>query len=307
MIKPKALRKGDTIGIVSPASPIEQKQKNSFENGIHMLENLGYNIKLGDNALKSNGYLAGNDEERACDLMKMFEDKNVNAIICSRGGYGSERLFKYLDFEKISKNPKIFAGYSNISFLLNIFTQHCGFITFHSPMIINFVDSSYNTNNFINTVSLYQTNFVLGAKSDNTSLNNSSSKAVGELIGGNLTTIIGTIGTDYEINTENCILFLEEVGEKAYAIDRMLTFLKSTGKLSKCKGFILGDFTDCPDSLGRSVNDVLNDIILSLGKPVILSFKCGHGPIKTTLPFGSNVEIDSQTGIVSVLEPVISL
>ncbi|MGE5329723.1 MAG: S66 peptidase family protein [Deltaproteobacteria bacterium] len=309
MLKPKALKKGDTIGILSPASPIEAKQQASFENGIYLLKNLGYNVKLGKNSLKSSGYLAGSDKERACDLMEMFQDKNINAIICSRGGYGTERLLSYLDFNIISHNPKIFAGYSNISFLLNIFTQYCGFVTFHSPMIINIGESptGYNTNNLIETVSLYKRSFILGTQSEGRPPDTPASKADGILIGGNLTTILGTIGTKYEINTKDCILFLEEVNEEAYAIDRMLTFLKNIGKLDVCKGFILGDFTDCSESSGKTVSDVIEDIILPMNKPVILSFKSGHGKVKPTLPFGANVEIDVQTGTVHVLEPVIAL
>jgi len=308
MIKPKALRPGDTIGIISPASPIEEKYKDSFDKGVNVLKNLGYNIKIGRHALKQNGYLAGSDEQRASDLMEMFMDKNINAIICSRGGYGSERLLRYLDFETIAKNPKIFAGYSNISILLNIFSQYAGFITFHSPMIINFDGSSdeYNTKNFINTISLYQSKFVLGKKAEGKCQSKYRYKASGPLLGGNLTTIIGTIGTKYEIKTENSILFLEEVNEQAYSIDRMLTLLKNTGKLELCRGFILGDFTNCLDSSGKSIRDVINDIIIPLGKPVILSFRCGHGPIKATLPFGTTVEINTRTGIATALETVIS-
>ena len=308
MIKPKALRPGDTIGIISPASPIEEKYKDSFEKGVNVLRKLGYNVKIGSQALKQNGYLAGSDEQRASDLMEMFVDKNVNAIICSRGGYGSERLLRYLDFETIAKNPKIFAGYSNISILLNIFSQYAGFITFHSPMIINFGDSSdeYNTKNLINTISLYQSKFILGKKAEGKGQSKYHYKASGQLFGGNLATIIGTIGTKYEIKTENSILFIEEVSEQTYSIDRMLTLLKNAGKLESCNGFILGDFTDCIDSSGKTVRDVINDIIIPLGKPVILSFRCGHGPVKATLPFGTTVEINTRTGIVTALEPVIS-
>lgn len=307
MIKPKALKKGDAIGIVSPASPIGQKYMESFENGLKVLNDMGYYTKVGRNALKSNGYFAGSDEERASDLIEMFEDKNISAILCSRGGYGTERLLNLLDFQTISQNPKIFAGYSNISFLLNIFAQYTGLITFHSPMAINIGDcqDNFSINNLISSISEVSKNFALGAKAEGTYANKEYFTASGRLYGGNLCTIIGTIGTKYELRTENCILFLEEVSEQAYSIDRMLTLLKNTGKLDHCSGFILGDFTDCQDSSGKSIMDVINDIILPLGKPVIHSFPCGHGPIKTTLPIGAKVQINAKTGAVRALESVL--
>ncbi|MGE5473124.1 MAG: S66 peptidase family protein [Ignavibacteriales bacterium] len=307
MIKPKALRKGDTIGIVSPASPIEEKHKESFENGIQALNNMGYLTKVGRNALKSDGYLSATDEERASDLMEMFKDKSINAILCSRGGYGTERLLNMLDFQVIAQNPKIFAGYSNISFLLNIFTQYSGFITFHSPMVINIgnCQEDFNVNNMISSISIIQRNYILGMKAEGISKSKSAAIATGRLYGGNLSTIIGTIGTKYELDTENCILFIEEVGEHVYAIDRMLTLLKNAGKLNSCSGFILGDFTDCENSSGKSIINVINEVILSLGKPIIHSFPCGHGPVKSTLPIGAKVQINANTGIVKVLESVI--
>lgn len=304
MFKPSALKPGDTIGIVSPASPIQEKHLETFQRGIDLLKESGYNILLGKHVFDNNGYLAGEDRDRAGDINEMFADSSVKAIICSRGGYGCERIIDYLDLSIIRSNPKIFIGYSNISYLLNIFVQHADLITFHGPMVINLSSNQYNIKNLLNTITLNRSVHILN-KIPCSSYYRTNSKASGIIIGGNLSTFIGSIGTKYEIDTSNRILFIEEINEEAYSIDRLLTHLNNSGKLKSCSGFILGDFTDCSDSNRISCFDVLSEVLFPLDKPAIYSFRSGHGTIKTTIPFGANAEIDAKNGFVKIVEDII--
>jgi muramoyltetrapeptide carboxypeptidase len=304
---PRSLPQYGTIGIVSPAGPLTKDNVASFEEGVANLRGLGYQIILGKFTYFNNCYFAGTDEQRACDLIDMFSNPDIDAIICSRGGYGAERILEYLDFDIIRQNPKIFVGYSNITFLLNIFYQYAGFITFHGPMVKDFNSNKpdFNLEYLVNIVS-GKTDSGLMPQAISRKFNSLvAGISKGRLIGGNLTTLISTLGTKYEIDTHNKILFIEDIDEQAYRIDRMLTILKNSHKLECCAGFIIGDFTDCKDSYRRSFHDVISEFIEPLGKPAITGFKAGHGLYNITLPIGAMVEIDSSRGLVSILEPVV--
>lgn len=304
MIKLKHLSKGDTIGIVAPASPSDS---DFIDKKILDFENLGFKIKKGTHIYKRNGYLAGNDKERAEDLMNMFSDPDVNAIVCFRGGYGSIRLMPYLDTKVIRKNPKPFCGYSDITLLLNYLSSECGFITFHSPMINSDFQDTLTKDNFFNMLTTSSNNFSYDLKNfkNVTIYNNKDFK--GRLLGGNLSIICSTIGTPYEVNFKNSIILIEEIDENPYVIDRLLSQMICANKFKNCNGIILGHFTDCSLSdYSRSftLKEVITQKLLPLNIPIIENFPCGHSYPNLTLPIGCSLSYNSKNSLLCIDENI---
>lgn len=301
----KRLCKGDTIGIISPASADNEK---SMKENISYVKNLGFNIKTGMNIYKRYGYLAGSDKERAQDLMEMFEDKDVDMILCYRGGYGSMRILKYLDFDIIKNNPKIFAGFSDITVLLNSIYQKCNIVTFHSPMVSSNLKDETTLNGIFSVLQNGFEPFEISIPKQYNFEVEIPKYTKGILIGGNLSLICSTIGTPYEIDTDNKILFIEDVNEEPYKIDRMLTQLELCGKLEKCAGFILGQFQGCTlPNYERSLTlkQIFEEKIYSLNKPCISKFPAGHGYPRFTLPIGAEVTMDLNSGKLFVSQAVV--
>jgi muramoyltetrapeptide carboxypeptidase len=299
----KRLNYGDTIGLVAPAG-IANEDK--IEKGINKLESMGFKVKEGKSIYKKWGYFAGQDRERAEDIMDMFEDKSVDMILCVRGGYGSMRLLPYLNISKIRKNPKIFMGYSDITALLNYINQKTGLITFHGPMLTSDFDNEYTRNSFIGTIMMGYNNYSIVNPCNIGLLSNSDKTVEGKIVGGNLSLICGTLGTKYEIDTKDNILFIEEVGESPYKIDRMVTQLILSEKLKECEGIILGQFTECEDSSsGFSLNEVIQDRLLSLNKPVFMNLASGHDNPNLTLPIGAKSRLSCREGFIEVTEAVV--
>jgi muramoyltetrapeptide carboxypeptidase len=297
------LKYGDTIGLVAPAG-VEKAER--IEKGISKLEELGFKIKKGKSIYDRWGYFAGSDEDRARDIMNMFEDEDVDMILCVRGGYGAMRIMPYLDFNLIAKNPKVFMGYSDITILLNTIYARTRMITFHGPMLNSDFTDEHTLNSFIKTIMEGDMKFSIKNPCGIPTVTNSNRCAAGKLVGGNLSLICSSMGTPYEINTKNNILFIEEVGEAPYKIDRMLTQLTLSGKLQHCSGIILGQFTDCDDSeSGFNLKEVIEDRILSLNIPTLLNFSCGHDNPKLVLPIGSNIRLNCRTGEIEVMEKVV--
>jgi len=294
MIKPKALSEGDTIGIVAPASPVEELASNQAKEAVR---SLGFKVKMGESCFARHGYLAGNDLLRARDLEKMFLDSDVDGILCLRGGYGSARLIDYLDFDAIAKAPKIFAGYSDITALHIALQNRCGFVTFHAPM------AASDFKEGIDKWSLKSFKECLMTSCKKRYLSNPPGeeiytlvrgKAKGLLVGGNLAVICATLGTYDEIETKGRILFLEDTGEEPYRIDRMLTQLKQAGKLSDANGIVLGDWNNCrADGESLSLEEIFQEIIVPLDKPTIHNLKAGHCSPKISLPLGVEVTLDA--------------
>lgn len=301
----KRLSYNSTIGIISPASPENIK---AIHRGISFLRNKGFTVLEAKHLYDKWGYLAGTDQDRASDLMEMFKNKDVDMILCIRGGYGSTRILPYLDFDIIRQNPKIFAGFSDITIFLNLFYERCGFITFHSPMgSSNFEDSdtykSFNST-LMEGVNPYQIINPVGTATSYIVKGN----ADGHLIGGNLSLLCNTLGTPYEISTKDKILFIEEVNEEPYKIDRMLTHLLMANKIQQCSGIILGQFKDCtlPDYVtSLHLEEVLKDRLEPLGIPILTNFSSGHDYPKLTLPIGAHINFSTFTGTINVLEPVV--
>lgn len=287
---PNSIKLGDTIGILAPASGAE----NSFiDEKIYILKNLGFKIKTGKHLYDKLGYLAGTDEDRASDLMNFLCDDHIKMIMCLRGGYGSMRILPYLDFKKLKNVNKIFMGYSDITCLLNTLYSKLGLVTFHGPMATSDFNDKYTLNSFINTVTNVTSSYNIANPPHIPLICNGKANATGKLIGGNLSIICSTLGTPYEINTHNKILFIEDVSEDVYSIDRMLCQLKFSGKLNNCSGFLLGQFKNCNNkNTSYTLNDVFHDYIFSLNKPVISNFMSGHDSPNLTLPIGSTVKLD---------------
>ncbi|MCF6459474.1 S66 peptidase family protein [Clostridium sp. Cult3] len=307
MIKPKALKFGDTIGVVAPASPTLEE---NVEKAHKKLKDLGFKVKMGKSCYEKYGYLAGTDSLRAEDINHMFRDEEVDGIICLRGGYGTPRILELLDYDLIKKHPKVFIGYSDITALHIAITRFSRLITFHGPMVASDMLGDFNQ---FSKKSLF--NFIMEGEYLRNIKNPPGEElktmnpgiAEGSIIGGNLSLIADTLGTPYEIDLKGKILFIEEVGEEPYQIDRMLTQLRLAGKLKEAEGIILGDFNNCvaksseyDDSL--TLEQVLEDIIKPMNKPTLFNLKAGHCEPVITLPFGARARLDGHKGELTLLE-----
>ncbi len=311
IIKPQRLKKGDLIGIISPASSPEDFS--TIESGVKYLEGLGYKVELGKNVGQNFGYLAGTDQQRLDDIHYMFRNKNVKAIFSVRGGYGTPRLLDKIDYSLIRRNPKIFVGYSDITALQMALLKKIGLITFAGPMVS--VDFQNGVSEFTEEMfwALLTSNKKFGKvrQPENEKLFElHKGQANGRIIGGNLAVFTSLIGTQYFPDLKDKILLLEEIGELPYRIDRMLNQLRLNKVFSQVKGVILGAFTDCNEhdplvktlSLGEVVGEYLNEHKL----PVIYNFKHGHVRDKVTVPFGIRIRMNSSKGIIEYAENAVS-
>lgn len=295
-IKPKRLKKGSVIGITAPGSPCYDDS--IIEKGIETIRTMGFKTVVGSTVYKRLGYLAGEDAERAEEINVFFENREIDGIICLRGGYGASRILDKIDYNIIRHNPKVFVGYSDITAIHLAINRMCNMVTFHGPMITSDFSRAiddYTINSFFR--SLCCTRLYDEPRepyiSDKLKVL-TGGKARGRIIGGNLTVMVSTIGSRYEIDTRNRILIIEEIGEEPYRIDRMLTQLIMCGKLQKCSGIVLGQFTGCaPEDPERSLSlmDVLKDRLIPLGIPVLYGGIFGHEELKMTLPIGVRGEI----------------
>lgn len=304
MIKPKKLKLGDTIGIVAPGSPTtEEKVEKAYEK----LKEMGFKVKLGKSCYSKYGYLAGRDELRAEDLNSMFRDTEVDGIICLRGGYGTIRILKLLDYNLIRANPKVFVGYSDITAIHIAINQISNLVTFHGPMAASDLAgdiSKFSLESLFN--SILHEDFDGNLKNPTEELITiNGGVAEGQIIGGNLSLIASTIGTPYEIDTKGKILFIEEIGEEPYRIDRMLNQLKLSNKLQEAEGIILGNFSNCmpedPD-MSLTLEEVIDDLIRPLNKPTLYNLQAGHCDPNITIPFGVRVRLNADRKEIVVLE-----
>lgn len=303
----KKLKKGDTIGIIAPASCTTYEKVLEAKKNI---EDMGYQVILGECTKKQWYSYAGTDEERAEEINSFFADKNIDAIICMRGGYGSNRLIELLDFEIIKRNSKIFVGYSDITTLHIALNEKANLITFHGPMAVSNFTGNYNRDTYENFIE------ILSNSRDKQSIKNitkelkvlNEGRAKGKLVGGNLATLIATLGTEYDLDYNGKILFLEDVGEKTYKIDRFLNQLKKHGVFEKIEGLVLGDFKNCIQDSEKDMTllEVFQNYFKELKKPVIYNFESGHSEPMLTLPLGAICEIDTYNKELKVLERVVS-
>ncbi|MBT2573667.1 LD-carboxypeptidase [Bacillus sp. ISL-51] len=305
--KPKALQKGDTVGVIAPASPPDSEALKTAQ--LFLETELGLQVKLGRALKNRHGYLAGEDRVRLDDLHDMFADKDVKAVLCACGGFGTGRIAADIDYGLIRSNPKIFWGYSDITFLHTAIHQNTGLVTFHGPMLSSDIGlddvhpltkASYQQL-FSETEFTYTEDISpLSALSDG--------RAEGELAGGNLSLITSTLGTPFEIDTKGKLLFIEDIDEEPYQIDRMLNQLKMAGKLSDAAGILVCDFHQCePQKKEKSLTleQVLEDYIVKSGKPALKGFKIGHCSPSFAVPIGVRAVMDTVAKTVTI-EPGVS-
>lgn len=301
-MKPKSLKLGDTIGIIAPASPADPEEQ---ERALQLFSEFGYKMKLGNSITQQYGYLAGSDWVRADDVNRMFADPEVDAIFCMRGGYGTPRILDLIDYRMIRRNPKIFVGYSDITALHIAIQRKVRLVTFHGPMILELAKHPDSLSWF--TLFQHLTNpYPLGRYEEPLEKYPIvEGTAKGRLIGGNLSLLTATLGTPYEVETKGKILFMEEVGEEPYRIDRMLTQLRLACKLQRAEGIIFTECTDCkPENEKKSltIRQILDDIIKPLGIPSYYGLKVGHTQPNLTLPNGVCAKINATKGWIELRE-----
>lgn len=294
MQKPSVLHKGDLIGVVAPAGAIEAAQVTA---GVHVLEQAGFRVRLGDSVFRRVGYLAGSDAERAADLMSMFEDAEVKAIIAARGGYGSGRLLPHVDAATVRRHAKIFVGYSDLTFILNWLVQQVGLVAFHGPMVAGLGQNGDGARRLLAMLTGDRSSWNLAATEI---IQPGTSEGV--IVGGCLSVITATLGTPYEIQTDGRLLFLEDVNEKPYRIDRMLTQLQQAGKLDRVAGIIFGEMPDClaDPNEAVTVRDVIRQAFSEVLYPVVFGLPTGHGKNAVTLPLGVRARLAGER--VTLLE-----
>ncbi|ABR46703.1 peptidase U61, LD-carboxypeptidase A [Alkaliphilus metalliredigens QYMF] len=299
MLKPKALKKGDTIGVIAPSSPALPEKVTGANK---KLEEMGFKVKMASSCYETHGYLAGQDKLRADDLNDMFKDKEIDGIICLRGGYGAPKIVDKIDYEAIKANPKVFVGYSDITSLHIAMNQISGLVTFHGPMAATDIAGGlddFSEKEFIRAITNPEPMGMIQNPNGIKVQTLVGGEAKGTIIGGNLALLTATMGTPYEVDTKGKLLLIEEIGEEPYRVDRMLTQLALGGKFKDAAGIILGDWNDCDPQKHKSslsLMEVFKEIIVPFGKPTIYDLKAGHCRPKVTVPFGVNAHLNADTG-----------
>ncbi len=290
ILVPDRLAPGDTIGIAAPASPFETE---NLQHGISVLESMGFRIYVPDGLFEKKGYLAGSDNHRACLLNRLFLDREIKAIICAKGGFGSIRLLSLLDFESIRRNPKIFVGFSDITALLSSLYTKSGLAAFHGPLVTTLENSDQQTADAMFSV-LTSDNEVVITPEYGTAVKPGT--ASGIVTGGNLSTLCHLLGTPFAPCFKEHILFLEDRGEPSYKIDRMLTHMKLAGCFDRLAGLVLGSFEECGmlDELVRIVNNIFKNADF----PILAGFDAGHGRRNIIIPMGLEATLDADNNIL---------
>jgi muramoyltetrapeptide carboxypeptidase len=318
LIRPRRLAPGQTIGIVAPSAAPNEPERIRF--AIETVESLGFKVRPGLHLYDRDGYLAGADAARADDLNAMFADDSVDAIWCVRGGYGASRILPALDYSLMQRRPKALIGYSDITALHMAVQRHAGLVTFHGPVAFR-AFTPYTLGELKRVLWTAETPARLGGPPpfvpaegrvdwDNRVTTLVSGKARGRLLGGNLCLMSHLVGTPYLPDLRGAILFLEDVEEAYYRIDRMLTQLWLSGVLAGVAGMAFGKFTSCdPSSFflqNRPLEDILAERFRALGIPAVSGLMIGHVEDQTTLPVGCLAELDADAGTLTLLEPGVS-
>lgn len=315
VIKPPRLRPGDTVGLVAPASATFQQVE--LDIARESLEALGLKVKVGRHIMDRHGSLGGQDEDRAADINRFFADDSVKAVLPTRGGWGTSRLLPLLDYDVIRRNPKILMGYSDITALLNGIHARTGLVTFHGPNgggrwdeysvgLVKRVLFDAEAVTFDNPKGTNDRNVL--TQIENRIRTITPGKATGRLLGGNLTVLTAILGSPYVPDFTNAILFLEDVGEDWYRVDRMMTSLKLAGILAKVRGVIFGTCSECGPGEGFASftpEEIFADHLAPLGVPAWQGAMIGHAQPQWTLPVGAMVTIDAMLGTVTMAEAAV--
>jgi muramoyltetrapeptide carboxypeptidase len=312
---PNRMHPGDTFGLIAPASPPPDPK--TVDHAVAALEKMGFAVKLGRNVRNRWGFLAGQDRERADDVMRMFTDKKVHGIICLRGGYGAGRVLPLLDYSTITKNPKVFVGYSDITSLHCALLRKSRLLTFHGPTVAAaFTEPDYpifSRQSWLRILTQPEAAGSLCAGYEKKNVETvTRGKIAGELIGGNLSVLMTTLATPYQPSLRGKILFIEDVGEKPYQMDRMLTHLSNAGLLQQVVGVAVGTCDDCGDPRAKAggefrqtVEDVFRERLRPLKIPVVIGLPFGHVPHNATIPCGGRALLDATGGDLIITHPAV--
>ncbi len=304
-IRPQHLQKGDMIGIIAPSSPPNQE---TLEKSLQFIEQLGLGWKYGESVKNVHGYLAGKDEQRLEDIHTMFSDPSIKGIICAGGGYGSARFVEKIDFQLMNENPKIFWGFSDITYLHTAFSLYTNIVTFHGPMLASCVGkesfdplSAKLFQQLFEPIELHYTEAISPLESIVGGI------AQGEIIGGNLSLLASGIGTKFEVNTKGKLLLIEDIGEQPYRVDGLLNQLRLAGKLDDAAGIIIGDFSKAEREEGidtLTLTQVFNHYFANFNKPVVKGFKIGHCEPNFAIPLGVEAKLDADNRTLTILPGV---
>jgi muramoyltetrapeptide carboxypeptidase len=316
ILKPKALKPGDTIAFVAPAGaanlpPLVEYKKR--------LEKRGYKVHIPEGIEhRKVGYLGGTDEQRAGELNAMIRDPKIRAIVPVRGGYGLTRIIDRIDYEALRRDPKIITGYSDLTALHLAIAKKARVISFHSPLAMyelwkgdkpefNFEERSFDRAIFADHYKPGENGYVVEIPAESRPVKLVGGVARGRLLGGNLSLICATMGTPYAIEPRGAILFLEDVNEAPYRVDRMLSHLRLAGVLDAVAGVVVGSFTSKEPGDAKELDRVLREYFGTMKVPVIMHFPVGHSPQNATLPEGGLVELDADNGVLRILENPVRL
>ncbi|QPJ65088.1 MAG: LD-carboxypeptidase [Candidatus Nitrohelix vancouverensis] len=292
LIQPKKLKKGDCIGVIAPAGVTKEEE---LTKGLAVLKRMGFKLALGEHLSKRKRTMAGEDHERAFDLMTMFSNPEIKGIVCARGGYGSNRILPLLTSRVIRENPKVFVGSSDITALHIFLNQKCSLVSFHGPMAAGSFGRDAmkkSKKQFAQMLMGDRKALKLASRQTQTLV---PGQAEGELAGGCLSLLIRSLRTPYEIQTQNKILFIEDVGEPYYKLDAMLCQLKQAGKFKKIKGVVLGEMIRCKPSYKGDgpLEDIFREAFAEYSIPVLYNAPIGHGDEMWTVPFGVRATLDA--------------
>lgn len=307
--KPPALRPGDRVGIVAPASNI---QRNQLERGCQAIRDLGFDPIYDNSILDHDLYFAGSVERRARELEGMFAREDVRAIVCARGGYGSNYLLPTFNLDVVATNPKILVGYSDVTTLLTHFLDRLKLVTFHGPMVAkDFVHEDGVHLGSWRAALLGEQSWSLDSSRTDSFRGIRDGEGFGILYGGCLSMLVASLGTPYEVQTEDTLLFLEDIAAKPFQIDRMLMQLKLGGKLDRVKGIVFGEMIDCVQSANQdyTLEEVVLRVLGNLDVPIAFGLRSGHvtqGNI--TLPLGVKgaLKVQGKDAQLTILEPAVS-
>lgn len=300
MIIPKPLFPGARVALLAPASAVPEEK---LQPALDYVRSLGLEPVVYPSCYFANrdGYLAATDTQRAKDLNDAFADPSIDGIWCIRGGYGGHRILPLLDADMIKKNPKWFGGYSDVTALHTFFNQTCGFATYHCTMPSTEPNPDEFTLGWLKKALFGGLSGVLTSPEGEHPQTLVPGTARGMLCGGNLSLLAASLGTPWEIDTRNKIFFLEDIGEKTYRVDAMLTQLRNAGKFADCAGIVLGAWTDCPPEYPEKtllLPEIFQQLIVPSDKPCIADVACGHVLPTLSLPFGAVCTLDADSGTI---------
>ena len=302
--KPPRIRSGDVVGVIAPAGAVDGERLSA---GVAVLEGWGLRVQVGSAVLKRQAYLAGSDEERLVDLVQMIDDARVRAIFCARGGYGSQRLLPRLDLGRLARQPKPIIGYSDATALLGAAVE-AGVLAVHGPMVADDMARGLSERSATHLQTLLTDPAWRWEAEAPITLR--PGKATGRLVGGCLAVLAAALGTPWAPDTDGAVLFLEDVAERPYRLDRLLTQLRQAGKLERVAGLVFGTMAACPPVDGVGPLDVVRACVGDLPCPIAFGLPSGHAPggaraENLALPFGVEVALDTERGRLTALEAAV--